>query len=69
MCLAKACIRENGEEKLGMEDIALMKIENDILILNSLFGEQKEIEAQVREIDFLHHSITLRRTRTVEVRK
>ena len=69
MCLAKACIRENGEEKLVMEGIALMKIENDRLILNSLFGEQKEIEAQVREIDFLHHSITLGRTRTVEVGK
>ena len=69
MCLAKACIRENGEEKLVMEGIALMKIENDRLILNSLFGEQKEIEAHVKEIDFLHHSITLGRTRTVEVRE
>ena len=63
MCLAKACIKENGEEELVMEDITLMKIENERLVLSSLFGEQKEIEAHVREIDFLHHSITLGRTR------
>jgi len=69
MCLAKACIRENGEEKLVVEGIALMTIENDRLILNSLFGEQKEIEAHIREIDFVHHSITLGRTSLVKVRK
>jgi predicted RNA-binding protein len=69
MCLAKACIRENGEEELVMEGVTLMKIENERLILNSIFSEQKEIEAHVKEIDFLHHSITLGRTRPVEVIK
>ena len=62
MCLAKACIRENGEEELVMEGIALMTIENERLVLNSLFGEQKEIEAHIKEIDFMRHSITLGRT-------
>jgi len=65
MCLAKACIRENGEEKLVMEGIALMKIENERLVLRSLFGEQKEIEAHIKEIDFMHHSITLGRIQAV----
>lgn len=69
MCLARACIRENGEEKLVMEGIALMKIENDRLILGSLFGEQKGIEACIKEIDFLHHSITLGTAGPVEVTK
>lgn len=69
MCLAKACIKENGQEELVMDGIALMKIENDRLILNSIFGEQKEMEARIKEIDFVHHSITLRRTQLVEVRK
>ena len=67
MCLA--CIRENSGEELVMEGITLMKIENGRLILNSIFGEQKEIEAHIEEIDFLHHGITLGRTRPVEVRK
>ena len=69
MCLAKACIGENSEEELVMEGITLMKIENGRLILNSIFGEQKEIEAHIEEIDFLHHSITLGRTRPPGVRK
>ena len=69
MCLAKACIKENGQEELAMDGIAPMKIENDRFILNSIFGEQKKMEARIKEIDFVHHSTTLVRTRTVEVRK
>jgi len=69
MCLAKAYIRENSEEELVMEDITLMKIENERLVLRSLFGKQKEIEAHIKEIDFMHHSITLGRTRPAEVIK
>jgi len=46
-----------------------MKIEHGRLILNSTFGERKEIEVHIEKIDFLHHSITLGRIQTVEVRK
>ena len=56
MCLAKACVRENSEEELVMEGITLITIENERLILNSIFGEQKEIRANIREIDFLTHN-------------
>lgn len=63
MCLAKACVRENSEEELVMEGITLIKIENERLILNSIFGEQKEIRANIREIDFLTHSIFLENLR------
>jgi predicted RNA-binding protein len=69
MCLAEAWIRENGEEELVMEGIAIMKIENEKLVLNSIFGEQKEIEAHVKGINFLHHSITLGRTQPVGTTK
>ena len=69
MCLATVCIRENGEEGLVMEGLTLMTIENERLIPSSLFDEQREIEAHVKEIDFLHHIITLGRTRAAEVRE
>ncbi len=68
MCLAQAWIRENGDGELVMEEVAHVKIENGRLILNSLFGEQKEIEAYIREIDFAHSRIVLGKARPAEVK-
>ena len=35
-----------------MTDIASVKVDGRKLILNSLFGEKKELNAAIREIDF-----------------
>ena len=59
MCLSKAYVYSNGEGELVMEEVALLKIEGDRLLLNTLFGEQKEIRANLKQIDFLTHSIFL----------
>ena len=59
MCLSKAYIDRNGKRELVMEEIALVKIEDGKLLLRTLFGEQKEIGANIREIDFLNRSILL----------
>ena len=67
MCLAQAWIKENGEAELVMEEVAHVKIEHGRLILNSLFGEQKEVEAYIREIDFAHSRIVLGKARLAEV--
>jgi len=42
-----------------MKEIASVKIEDEKLLLRTLFGEQKEIGADIRQIDFLTHSIFL----------
>jgi len=59
MCLSKAYIERNGERELLMEEIASVDIEGDRLLFKSLFGEQKVIGANIREIDFMTHSIIL----------
>jgi len=59
MCLSKAYVDRNGKRQLLMGEIASVKIENEKLLLRTLFGEQKEIEANIRQIDFLTHSIFL----------
>ena len=59
MCLSKAYIDRDGERGLLMEEVAALEIRDDKLLLKSLLGEQKEIEANIREIDFLTHSIVL----------
>ena len=59
MCLSKAYIASNGERGLLMEDVASVEIKDNKLLLKTLFGEEKEIEASIRKIDFVARSIVL----------
>jgi len=61
MCLAKAAIIQDGEEKIVMEGIAHMTVNNGKLLLSTIFGQQEQIEALVQQIDFVHHVIILKR--------
>ena len=62
MCLSKVYV-EGNEKQLLMSDVASVEIHNDKLVLKSLFGEEKELEANIKEIDFLKNSIMLANTR------
>ena len=42
-----------------MEEVTSVKVKDGNLLVKTLFGEQKEIGADIREIDFLSHSIIL----------
>ena len=59
MCLSKAYLLKNGERELVMEEISSVKSEDGKLLLKTLFGEQKELEAGIKEIDFMTHNILL----------
>lgn len=59
MCLAKAYLSKNGKRELLMQEIAYMGVGDEKLLLRTLFGEQKEVEAKLREIDFATSSIIL----------
>lgn len=59
MCLAKAYLSANGGSELLLEEVTNLKIEGKMLHLRTLFGEQKEIAAAVREVDFQNSTITL----------
>lgn len=61
MCLAKAFLEKDGERELILESVALMEIEGKRLRLSSLFGEEKEIEASVRQVDFENSRIILQK--------
>ena len=63
MCLSKAYVDRNGKRELVMEEIASVEIEDEKLLLKTLFGEKKEIEASIRQIDCLTHSILLENLR------
>jgi len=61
MCLAKAYLQEKDEKELLLQEVALVEIENKKLILSTIFGEQKEIEADIKQVDFQNSSIILGR--------
>ena len=59
MCLSKVYIVRNGNRELLMEEVASVDTKEDKLLFKTLFGEQKEVGARIREIDFLTHTILL----------
>ena len=59
MCLSKAYVVRNGNRELLLEEVASVGIKDDKLLFKTLFGEQKEVGASIREIDFLTHTILL----------
>jgi len=63
MCLSKAYVERNGERELLMGEIASVEIKDEKLVLRTLFGERKEVGANIRRIDFLNHSIILENLR------
>jgi predicted RNA-binding protein len=59
MCLSKAYIEKAGKKDFLMTDISSVKIDGKKLILTSLFGAQKELNARILEIDFTNSSMKL----------
>ena len=59
MCLSKVYRASNGDKDLLMEEITSVSTDGDKLLFKTLFGEQKEIQAHIKEIDFMTHAIVL----------
>lgn len=59
MCLSKAYLEKNGERQLVLEEVSSVRFEDDMVLLSTLFGEQKEVKAGIKEIDFMTHRILL----------
>jgi predicted RNA-binding protein len=58
MCLAKAYLDKMGDNPI-LQDIARMRLYNDRVELETLFGEGKVIPGRVVEIDFSTSKILL----------
>jgi predicted RNA-binding protein len=61
MCLAKAYLEEKGQKELLLQEVALIEIEDKRLRLSTIFGEEKEIEANIKQIDFQNSNVILER--------
>ena len=63
MCLSKAYVDRNGKRELLMEEVVSLEVADGRLLLKTLFGERKEMGANIKQIDFLTHSIILENLR------
>jgi len=52
MCLGKAYLEADNKRELILDSIASLEIDGTKLKLSTIFGDQKEIEATIKEIDF-----------------
>jgi len=59
MCLSKAYFERGDDRELVMDEIASVSVEDGKLLLKSLFGEEKKVEAAIRRIDFVASSLLL----------
>ena len=58
MCEANAYMIKNGVEELVLESVDLVRPENDeSYCLINIFGEQKIINAKLKEMNLVNHKI------------
>lgn len=60
MCESNAYILEkDGSENLIMENVDYVRPEGEKILLRSIFGEEKTVEARIHEMNLTSHRILL----------
>lgn len=59
MCLSKAWFGGQSTAEPIMEDIAKITVDNQKVILRSLFGEEQVLDANIEEVDFTRNIVML----------
>ena len=59
MCEANAYLIKDGEERLVMESVDILRPEKNGIYLQDIFGGQRSIRAKIREMNLVEHRILL----------
>jgi predicted RNA-binding protein len=59
MCEANAYLVNDGEEKIIMENVDILRPEEDGIYLQDIFGGQRTIKARIKEMNLVEHRILL----------
>ncbi len=59
MCEATVYVSNDGQERKVMQDVVLMRPDEDAWLLVNLLGEQKLVRGSIEKIDFLRHRVYL----------
>ncbi|MBI5788172.1 MAG: CooT family nickel-binding protein [Candidatus Schekmanbacteria bacterium] len=60
MCEANVYITKGEKEELFLEQVDIILPEGDEFFLQNIYGEQKNIKAELKEISLLDHRIVLK---------
>ena len=59
MCEANTYLLKEGKEELILEDLVILRPEQDGIYLQNIFGEQKRVKARIKELNLVEHRIIL----------
>ena len=59
MCDLKAYVRNNDREELVLESVNLIRSEGGEVFLRNLFGEEKRVRGEVREVSLAKNRVVL----------
>ncbi|TYP57874.1 CooT family nickel-binding protein [Thermosediminibacter litoriperuensis] len=59
MCESKVYLLENGKEREIMENVVYIEPQDGRVFMYSLLGEQKILDAVIKEVKLLEHKIIL----------
>jgi predicted RNA-binding protein len=59
MCQAKILLREPQGERVFMQDVIHLRVEDGTVWLKRLFEQPVQLQATLLEADFLKHTVTL----------
>jgi len=57
MCDLKAYVRNSGREDLVLESVNLIRSEGGEVVLRNLFGEEKRVRGEVREVSLTKNRV------------
>ncbi|MEK7449612.1 MAG: CooT family nickel-binding protein [Planctomycetota bacterium] len=59
MCETNVYLRQNEKEELILKEVATISSQEDGLLMRSIFGEQKNIKARIKEINLTDNKIII----------
>jgi predicted RNA-binding protein len=62
MCDIKAYVRKNDREELLLESVNLIRQEKGEVVVRNLFGEEKRVRGEVREISLAKNRLIVEQT-------
>ncbi len=62
MCDIKAYVRKNDREELLLESVNLIRQEKGEVIVRNLFGEEKKVRGEVREVSLAKNRLIVDQT-------
>jgi predicted RNA-binding protein len=62
MCDLKAFVRKNDREELLLESVNLIRAEKGEVTVRNLFGEEKKVRGEVREVSLVKNRLVVEAT-------